>query len=93
MKEPTIIRPSQRVAARIVDGCALILDPKTDQLQRLNPVGSYIWSLIAERKFSAREISQAIVAEFQVDDAVASSDLEHFLTQLEEHGLIEYTSD
>ena len=93
MTERTIIRPSQKVAARIVDGCALILDPKTDQLQRLNPVGSYIWALIAERKFSAHDIHRAIVAEFQVDDAVANGDLQHFLTQLEEHGLIEYTSD
>ncbi len=93
MDPQKLIIPHRRVAARIVDGCALILDPRTDQLQRLNEVGSFIWEKIIERSHTKTSIRDLLIDEFQVDIATAESDLSTFLNKLAERNLIEYTSD
>ena len=93
MDSTKLIMPHRRVAARIVDGCALILDPRTDQLQRLNEVGSFIWARIIERSHTSDSIRDLLIDEFQVDEATAQSDLNAFLDKLAERDLIQYTSD
>ena len=93
MKQDMIIVPSRRIAARIVQGQALILDPATDALQRLNEVGSFIWARIAERSHTAASIQVALVAEFEVGEAQAASDLSSFLEKLSKGDLIAYGSD
>ncbi|MEE2757266.1 MAG: PqqD family protein [Myxococcota bacterium] len=93
MNSTKLITPHRRVAARIVDGCALILDPRTDQLQRLNEVGSFIWARIIERSHTSASIRDLLIDEFQVDEATAQSDLSAFLDKLAARDLIEYASD
>jgi len=93
MDSTKLVTPHRRVADRIVDGCALILDPRTDQLQRLNEVGSFIWARIIERSHTSESIRDLLIKEFQVDKDTAQSDLNAFLNKLAERDLIEYTSD
>ena len=77
-----VIRPHPRIAARIVAERALILDPRTDALQRLNDTGSFIWARIAERRHDRDAILEAVLAEFEVDAATAAADLDALLAEL-----------
>ena len=49
----------------------------------LNVVGSFIWDIIPQARDS-QELLQAVLAEFDVDEATAAVDLEHFLNTLKE---------
>lgn len=80
--------PGRRVASRIIKGRALLLDPRVDELQRLNDVGSFLWSLIQERRHPIGDLRAAIIDAFEVDEDTATRDLEEFLTELEQRGLI-----
>lgn len=49
----------------------------------LNPVGARIWELIDGRK-RVREITEALVEEFEVEEEEAEADAAQFLQQLEQ---------
>ena len=85
--------PGNRIAARIVSGQALVLDPAATELRRMNEVGSFVWGLISERRFTVAQIHQAIVEEFDVEVGTALSDLETFLEKLHTQGVITYITD
>ncbi len=93
MNHDHIVMPHRRIAARVVDGQALILDPKTDGLQRLNEVGSFIWSLIAERRHTPLDIEKAVVETFDVVEEHASRDVRQFLGALANRELIQYDAN
>jgi hypothetical protein len=93
MSDDRVIKLNYCIVARVVDGQALILDPRTDELQRLNEVGSFIWSQIALRTQTADQIQLELVKEFKVDDAQAARDLGVFLDKFTQRDLISYTSD
>ena len=93
MNPDSIITPSRRIASRLIQGQALILDPSTDALQRLNEVGSFIWARITERRHTVDSIRDAMIAEFDVDEAQAALDLSPFLEKLADRDLIAYASD
>ena len=86
--DPRIIAPHPRIAARLIGGRALILDPRTDALQRLNEVGSFVWGLIAERRHDRAALCVAVVEAFEVEADAAAADLDVFLDALEAKGLI-----
>ena len=88
-----VITPHPRIAARVIGEQALILDPRSDELQRLNPVGSFIWSCISGRQSTPGDIVQSIMHEFEVEEAIARQDLVAFLGKLEHRGLIAYKTD
>ncbi len=85
--------PGPSVAARIVEGQALLLDPAATELRRMNPVGSFVWGLIMERSHPVGNILAAVVEQFEVESSVAEADLVTFLEKLEAEGLITYKSD
>lgn len=86
--DPRVIAPHPRIAARLIGGRALILDPRTDALQRLNEVGSFVWGLIAERRHSRAALCAAVVEAFEVEPSAAADDLDAFLAELEAKDLI-----
>ena len=90
LKWDTIIVPHARIAARVVAGQALILDPRNDALQRLNEVGSFIWAKVAERRHTLNEITQSVVEEFDAHHDTIRADLERFVTELFDRDCIDY---
>lgn len=84
-----IPKPGRRVASRVIDGRALLLDPAEDRVHMLNEVGTFIWSLVNERRHTVRDLAGAIAAEFDVDDATATADLHEFLDGLLAQGFID----
>ena len=68
----------------------MILDPRTEELQRLNEVASLVWQRITERKHTVEALISATVDSFEVDQGTAKQDVLAFLVQLEEKGLLRY---
>lgn len=83
-----LLAPHPRIAARLIGGRALILDPETEALRRLNDTGSFIWSLITERRHTRGAILTALLAEFEVDPDTAAADLDALLAEFEAERLI-----
>jgi hypothetical protein len=82
--------PQHRIASRVIQGRAVILDPRTEELQRLNDVASLVWQRITERTHTIQALISATVDSFEVDHGTAKQDVLAFLAQLEEKGLLRY---
>ncbi len=73
--------PHPQVAARIVDGSAVIVLADAGEVTVLNPVGSRIWELLDGTR-SGSDIVQRIVAEYDVTAEQATQDVASFLQTL-----------
>lgn len=66
----------------------VILGLKDGVYYGLNPVGSFIWKFIQE-PVSVKEIKEAILKEYDVDEETCNNDLQELLGDLLDKGLIE----
>lgn len=66
----------------------VILGLKDGVYYGLNPVGSFIWKLI-QKPISVKEIKEAILKEYEVDEKTCDNDLQELLDDLLDKGLIE----
>ncbi len=66
----------------------VILGLKDGVYYGLNPVGSFIWKLI-QKPVSFKEIKEAVLAEYDVEEETCENDLQELLGDLLEKGLIE----
>ena len=82
--------PGKRIAARLIDERAYLLDPRKEELQCLNEVGSFIWDHIAQRTYTVAQLSALMVDHFEVSTSDARSDLRDFLSELESREFIQY---
>ena len=78
---------AERIAARVVDGKALIVVLDGKQLHTLNAVGTRVWELCDGRSVSA--IATAIATEYEVDAAAALADVQRFVAELRTQGALE----
>ncbi|AKT43456.1 PqqD family peptide modification chaperone [Chondromyces crocatus] len=80
------VERSPNVAWRILDGVAVLVVPSSPAIQTLNEVGSLVWQLADGRSLDA--IVDAVVREFEVEEAQARADVEHFVSELEGLGML-----
>jgi pyrroloquinoline quinone biosynthesis protein D len=78
---------NERVAARVVEGKALIVVIDQKQLHTLNEVGTRVWELCDGRSVDA--IADAVVDEFEVDKQTAMRDVQRFVDELRALGALE----
>ena len=76
-----------QVAARIIEGEAVIVLPESGQVTVLNEVGSRIWELIDGTR-SVGEITKMIVAEYDVTAEQAERDVNEFIQELVENEML-----
>jgi hypothetical protein len=76
-----------QVAARIIGGEAVIVLPENSQVNVLNEVGSRIWELIDGTR-SVDEITEIIVAEYEVTVRQAELDTDEFIQELVENKML-----
>ena len=50
--------------------------------------GSFVWEKIQEKEMTVSEIKEAVLEEFDTDEATADKDIEALLGQLKEENLI-----
>lgn len=86
LDEGVVPRHSPRIAARVVEGVALVIVLEQQEVHRLDPVGSRIWELCDGR--SVGEICDVVVFEFDVERSEALDDLRGFLHELAAKGAI-----
>lgn len=70
-----------QVAARVVDGSAVIVLADSGQVNVLNEVGTRIWQLI-DGTHTLRQIADRITEEYDVPPDQASDDVKEFIQQL-----------
>ncbi len=76
------------VLFRELVGEAVLLDLKTQRYYGLDTIGTRIWQLLSEQK-RTDAVYEAMLAEFEVDDTQLRQDLDAFIHELEDAGLIE----
>ena len=73
-KAETYLVQNPKTAYRVIDGEAVIVDPKSSKLYSLNPVATLIWEVISKRT-KLGEIIDSIMGEFEIERATADKDL------------------
>lgn len=64
----------QQVAAKVMDGEAILINLGTGVYYSLRASGGFIWSLI-ERQPSIAQIARCVAEHFEVDEAAAAADV------------------
>lgn len=76
------------IAWREVEGEAILVNARKDEVIHLDPVGSFIWSRMGGEA-ALRDIAQALTEEFEVDLETALRDTVLFAGDLLERGAAE----
>ena len=89
------LQPSSDVVLRTISGETFLLPIKGDlvktaELFVLSEVGRFVWDEAGAGR-GMPEIVQAVAREFDVDEDRARADVETFVAQLREYGLMEVT--
>jgi len=82
------LRPNPDISWRVIDAEIVILVIKTLTYYSLNEVGTYAWSKLVEKPHTREELLAAILAEFDVDRATATADLDELLADLMKEDLV-----
>jgi hypothetical protein len=77
----------QAVAARVIDGEAIIINLKTGVYYSTDNVGATLWELVEQRR-SLQEMVQAIVARYWVPREQAESDVQRLMAELIQEDLV-----
>jgi hypothetical protein len=85
--DTTVPKKSARIAARVIDGQAVIVHPDRRELHTLNTLGSRIWEWMGSA--TVAELVQRIVEHYEVDVDRARADLQVFLQRLVDLGALE----
>ncbi|MHB1390973.1 MAG: PqqD family protein [Thermoleophilia bacterium] len=83
----TVVKQSSDVIAREINGQLVILTPSGGTVHELDELGCFIWEYCAEPA-SVEALTAKIVAEYDVDEAVAQKDLTEFLAKLIDAGAV-----
>jgi hypothetical protein len=84
----SLVRRATDQIACDMGGETVILDLKSGTYYGLDVLGARVWSLI-EQPASVVSIRDAIVADYDVDNATCERDILVFLQQMQEAGLVE----
>ncbi len=83
--------PHPQVAARILDGEAVIILGETSEVVVLNEVGSRIWDL-ADGRRSLADISRQVAAEFEAEPGQIEADIHRFVHSLIQDKMVTLSS-
>ena len=86
-----VLKRSDRLSWRVLEGDAVILHPEAGTLHRLNGSGTRLWELLdGERDLST--IVRLLTDEYEVDPAEATNDVVAVVGDLIDAGLVEVSS-
>jgi hypothetical protein len=75
------------VAAKVIDGEAIIINLSTGMYYSLDQVGAFVWRLV-ERQSSLEEMTHEVSEGYRIDSEKAAQDIQNLMTSLLEEGLI-----
>lgn len=76
-----------RISWQVVDGEIIVLDLATASYLHLNDTAALLWCGLAEGH-QPEELAQALEAAYAIDRAVADADVQAFIRDLEQRGLL-----
>jgi hypothetical protein len=77
----------EKIAYRVIDDEAVIVNLKESSFHTLNPVGTFIWDQI-DGKTSVTMIIQNVTDEFGIDSETAEKDSKEFIDNLLKKDLV-----
>jgi hypothetical protein len=80
------------VAAKVMDGEAIIINLANGVYYSMDKVGGLIWELV-ERKYSLEEMITATVAQYDVTRGQAQADIEELIDELLRESLVTVSED
>lgn len=81
----------QQVAAKVMDGEAILINLSTGAYYSIGSTGGFIWSLV-ERRLSIQDIVSAMADHYDVDRTQAATDVLRLSEELRAEGLISVTT-
>lgn len=85
--DSTVLQQASRTAARVLEDQAVIVVIDDNALHTLNPVGTRVWELAQSASLSS--IVSTIAEEYAVEPADARRDVEAFVRDMLERGMLE----
>jgi hypothetical protein len=82
-----VVPNEQHVAAKVMDGEAILINLGTGTYYSIASTGGFIWSLI-ERKLSLNEIVRSVAANYDIDRDQAELDVLRLCSELHSEGLV-----
>ncbi len=82
-----LYRRDSQLVSTIMDGNMVMMDVEHGAYYGLGSVGTRIWELL-EGPVSAQQIIQALCSEFEVDETTCKADVEKFIGDMEEKGMV-----
>jgi hypothetical protein len=82
-----IVARTPGVVSRMVDGEAVLVDPKKGMVRVLNPAGARIWEMIDGRRM-VTELAADIAAEYGIEASRAEADTITFCEDLARRGVL-----
>lgn len=83
----TVVRQAPRTAARVLDEKAVVVVIDQNVLHTLNEVGTRVWELAEGVELA--QIIDTIATEYDVGAATARADVESFVLEMLELGILE----
>ena len=87
MQLTDVVAHTPGVVSRMVDGEAVLVDPKKGMVRVLNPAGARIWEMIDGRRTVA-ELAADIAAEYGIEATRAQADTISFCEDLVRRGVL-----
>ena len=87
MDMKTILARNEECPVRTIGGGLVIVNPEGNETHSIEDIGAFIWGRIDGQK-ALDAILGDILGEYQVAEATAAEDLQLFITQLIEAGLV-----
>lgn len=81
------LRPQEEVAAKVMDGEAIIINLSSGMYYSMDKVGATIWELI-EKRYSLKEMEAAISGWYEVSAEQAQADVERLAGELLQENLV-----
>jgi len=82
-----VVAHTPGVVSRMVDGEAVLVDPKQGMVRVLNPAGAHIWEMIDGQRAVA-ELAASIAAEYDIEAPRAQADTVAFCDDLVRRGVL-----
>ena len=83
----TRFRQNPAIAARVIEGKAVLIVPATAEIKGLNASGTHLWQALAEPR-SMEDLASALQARFAVEADAARADAEAFVRSMLAKGLL-----
>lgn len=80
-------RQNPAIAARVIEGKAVLIVPATAEIKGLNAAGTHLWQILAEPR-TLEALADALLARFAVSAEAARVDAEAFVRSMIAKGLL-----